>query len=257
MSELAVVLPTYNEAENLAQVVHGLELLGEDLQVLVVDDESEDGTGQVAQGLSRRFGNVTVVPRPGKLGLGSALNLGLREALATGARYVVTMDADCSHDPRDVHRLLRAMRDGTPDMVQGSRYTEGGDIRGMGLPRRWGSRVANLFYHWFAGAPHECTNNFRIFSRRAAFVVADRAKGRDFEFVPEAVLLVLAAGLKVDEVPIVFTGRVRGSSKLGLKQALKGIVSLFNACLQYRLRVGRFARRPAFDPTPDQSTHQQ
>jgi dolichol-phosphate mannosyltransferase len=242
VSELAIVLPTYNEADNLAIVVRELEHLEEDLEVLVVDDNSQDGTQQVAQELSRAYGNVTVIARPGKLGLGSALRLGLAEALETGARYVITMDADQSHDPRDVVRLLQAIRREAADMVQGSRYVEGGGTRRMAVGRRWSSRVVNLIYHWLAGAPRESTTNFRVFSRRAASLVAARAKGRDYEFVPEAMLLVLAAGLAVGEVPIVFTGRARGSSKLGLKQAVKGVASVFSASLQYRLRLGRFAR---------------
>ncbi len=250
MPELAVVLPTYNEADNLGLVVRELEGLGVDLHLLVVDDNSQDRTQQVARELSDAFGNVTVVGRPGKMGLGSALRVGLKEALATGARYVITMDADCSHDPRDVPRMLEVIRGGTADLVQGSRYVDGGGVRGLALSRRFSSRAANLLYHWCAGAPHECTNNFRVFTRRAASLVAARAKGRDYEFVPEAVLLVLAAGLKVEEVPILFTGRVRGDSKLGTKQAVRGIASIFSASLQYRLHMGRFARRPATDGGP-------
>ena len=245
MSELAVVLPTYNEADNLGLLVRELQGLGVDLHLLVVDGNSQDGTQQVARELSDTFGNVTVIGQPGKMGLGSALLVGLKEALATGAQYVITMDADCSHDPRDVPRLLEVMRGGTADLVQGSRYIDGGGVRGFALSRRFSSRVANLLYHWCAGAPHESTTNFRAFTRRAASLVVARARGRDFEFMPEAVLLVLAAGLRVEEVPILFTGRVRGNSKLGTKQAVRGIASIFSASLQYRLHLGRFARRPA------------
>lgn len=244
MADLAVVLPTYNEATNLPLVVNELEGLGLDLHLLIIDDNSPDGTQQVAKDLAETFGNVTVIVRPGKLGLGSALRVGLKEALDSGARYVITMDADCSHDPRDVVRLLEVMREGTVDLVQGSRYVEGGGVRQYALLRQLPSRVVNLMYHWCAGSPKESTTNFRVFTRRAASLVVDRAKGRDYEFVPEAVLLVLAAGLRVGEVPILFTGRVRGSSKLGRKQVLRGIVSIFSASFQYRLRLGRFARRP-------------
>ena len=242
MADLAVVLPTYNEADNLAQVVNGLESLDLDLQLLVVDDNSQDGTQRVAETLSETFGNLTVIVRPGKLGLGSALRLGLQEALSRGARYVVTMDADCSHDPRDLVRLLKVIREGAVDLVQGSRYVDGGGVRDYAVSRQLPSLVVNLLYHWCAGSPRESTTNFRVFTRRAASLVVDRAIGKDYEFVPEATLLVLAAGLKVGEVPILFTGRARGSSKMGTKQALKGIVSVFCASFQYRLGLGRFAR---------------
>lgn len=247
MAELAVVLPTYNEAGNLGFLVRELEGLAVDLHLFVVDDNSQDGTQQEALELSRAFGNVTTIGRPGKLGLGSALRAGLTQALATDARYVITMDSDCSHDPQDVSRLLEAIRGGRADLVQGSRYVQGGGIQGMALIRRFSSRLANLFYHWCAGAPHESTTNFRAFSRKAASLVAARAKGRHFEFVPEALLLVLAAGMRVDEVPIVFTARVRGSSKVGAEQIARGIASVFSASLQYRLRLGRFSRRAYVD----------
>ena len=245
MSELAIVLATYNEADNLGPLVDALERLGEDLHLLVVDDNSPDGTQRVAQGLSATYGNITIIGRPGKLGLGSALREGLKAALATDARYIMTMDADQSHDVGDVSRLLEAIRSGEVDMVQGSRYVQGGEVQGWASRRHLLSRVANLLYHWCAGAPHESTTNFRVFSRRAAAVVEARAKGSDYEFVPEATLLVLAAGLRVREVPIVFTGRVRGRSKLGTKQAVKGLISFLSVSVQYRLRMGRFGRGPA------------
>ena len=101
--------------------------------------------------------------------------------------------------------------------------------------------VGTLLLLW-AGAPHESTTNFRVYSRRAASVVAERAKGQQYEFVPEAMLLVLAAGMRVVEVPILFTNRARGSSKAGPIQVLNGISSLFSTSLQYRLRLGRFSR---------------
>lgn len=250
MPELAVVLPTYNEAENLSSVVQELEGLGVDLHLLVVDDNSQDGTQEVAKKLSETFGNITVIGRPSKLGLGSALRAGLKEALATGARYVMTMDADGSHDPGDVLRLLAVIRDGGADLVQGSRYVDGGGVYGLSLTRRLGSRVVNLMYHWCAGAPHESTTNFRFFNQSTASMVINRAKGRDFEFMPEAMLLVLAAGLRVDEVPIQFTGRLRGSSKLGPKHALRGIAFIFSASILYRLHLGRFARHSTDDSGP-------
>lgn len=247
MSELAIVLATYNEADNLAPLVDALGNLGEDLELFLVDDNSQDGTQVVAKKLSAAFDNLTVITRPGKLGLGSALRTGLSAALATDARYVLTMDADRSHDPAEVPRLLEAIRAGGADMVRGSRYVPGGGVRRWGVVRRLLSRAANLLYHWGAGAPHECTTNFRVLSRRAASVVLARARGNGYEFMPEATLLVLAAGLKVEEVPITFTGRERGQSKMGRKQVLDGITGCLSNVVRYRLRMGRFSRRHAAD----------
>jgi dolichol-phosphate mannosyltransferase len=243
MAELGIVVATYNEADNLGPLVEALEVLAEDLHLFIVDDNSPDGTQQLAQSLSATYGNITVVGRPAKLGLGSALMEGFKVALATDVLYIMTMDADHSHDVADVNRLLQVIRSGEADMVQGSRYVKGGGVYGWDFRRHMLSRVANLLYHWCAGAPHESTVNFRIFSRRAASVVEERAKKRGYDFVPEATLLVQAAGLSVREVPIMFGGRVVGKSKFGPKQALIAIISFFIVSVQYRLRLGRFGRR--------------
>jgi len=144
LAELAVILATYNEAENLR----------EDLQLVVVDDASPDGTDLIAQQLSSRFGNIAIVNRPAKLGLGSALQCGLAVALNAGTHYVLTMDADFSHDPADVPRMLEAIKTGRADMVQGSRYAQGGCAQGWNGKRRLLSRAANLVYQWGPGTPH-------------------------------------------------------------------------------------------------------
>ena len=247
MPELALVLATYNEAENLPPLVEALEDLGDDLHLVVVDDDSPDGTGGVAHHLSEQFGNITVLSRPGRLGLGSALQAGLAAALDTGARYVMTMDADRSHDPADVPRLLSAIKASGAGMVQGSRYASGGGVRNWDSKRRLLSKVANLTYRWTAGAPKECTTNFRVFSRSAAKAVLSRAKGNGYDFMPESTLLVMAAGFKIEEVPIIFTGRRSGESKLDKRQVLKGIFLCGANVLRYRLRLGRFSRRRAAD----------
>ncbi len=251
MPQLAIVLPTYNEAENLGPLVRELESLDLDFQLLIVDDNSQDGTRELAEELSATYPNITVIERPGKLGLGSALRAGLAAALETDARYVATMDADRSHDPRDVPKLMAGFTaNANPDLVQASRYISGGGITGMPSFRRLSSRLANLIYHWCAGGPNECTNNFRVFSRRAAEVVVERSQGEHYEFVPEAMLLVLAADMKVAEVPTIFNGRVGGSSKMGAMQAIRGLASLFSASIQYRFGMGRFSRRPYRDDSP-------
>lgn len=254
MPELAVIIATYNEADNLGQLVEALEGLEEDLQLVVVDDNSPDGTGLVAQQLSERFGNIIIINRPAKLGLGSALQTGLAVALNAGARYVMTMDADLSHDPADVPRLLSAIKTGCADMVQGSRYAPGGGVQGWNRKRRLLSRAANLLYHWGAGTPNECTTNFRVYSQRAASVVLSRAKGNGYEFMPESTLLVLASALRIQEIPITFTERRLGKSKLDKSQVLKGIIFCVSSVLRYRLRLGRFSRRPAIDAMDDSSS---
>ena len=245
MAELAIVLAVYNEAENLPVLVDALEGLDESLEIIVVDDSSPDGTGCLARRLSDRYGNLTLVQRPAKLGLGSALRDGMAAALAGDACCILTMDGDLSHDPADVPRLLEAMRGERADLVQGSRYMPGGGIRNWSLGRRMLSRGANLLFHWGTGGPRESTTNFRVLSRRAASVVLDRARGSGYEFVPEVMLLALASGLRVVEVPITFTDRERGKSKLGKAQAMGHILHSLGGIAQYRLGLGRFSRRRA------------
>ena len=243
MPELAIVLATYNEAENLTPLVEELELLGEDLEILVVDDSSPDGTYRVARELSWRFDNVTLIQRSRKLGLGSALREGLSASLGSDARFILTMDADFSHDPSDVPRLLATMRTGSADIAQGSRYVSGGRVPNWSPGRRFLSRGANLLFQWGAGGPRESTTNFRVFSRRAASLILSRAKGNGYEFMAEAVLIALAGRLQVVEVPITFTDRMRGESKLGKAQAVADILYSLANVLLYRLGVGRFARK--------------
>ena len=144
LTELAVILATYNEAENLTQLVEALEDLGEDLQLVVVDDDSPDRTGLIAQQLSSSFGNITIINRSSKQGLGSALQTGLAVSLDAGAQYVMTMDADLSHDPADVLRLLSTIKTGleqkTPAAEPGSQ---------LGVPL--GGRNAPGMHHQLPG----------------------------------------------------------------------------------------------------------
>ena len=155
-----LVIPTYNEKGNIEKLLPQIFNLGiSELHVLVVDDNSRDGTQQIAREMGERFGNVTLIARPEKLGLGSALKAGLIEALATDARFIMTMDADCSHDAKDVPRLLEAARRGDADLVQASRYISGGGVTGMPSFRRISSRLAQR-WGWEAHKPSRWRRHF-------------------------------------------------------------------------------------------------
>ena len=274
MAKLGIVLPTYNEASNLPRLIENLEGLfypelqvcptrtpgppkidsiiqeeePPELQIFVVDDNSPDGTSSVAQRLASQYGNISVITRPGKEGLGSALRDGMRAALAEGCDYVLTMDTDFSHNPEDVPRLLAVAQAGKADLVQASRYVQGGGTVGLGFRRRLQSRIANLLCRWLLGLPLESTTGFRVYSRRSTQLMAAETRGRDFEFQPECTLIALKHGLRIVELPIIFTGRVVGNSKLGMAQNIKWAFFFAGAVISLRLRKGRFSRVGCFLP---------
>ena len=244
MEKLGIVLATYNEAGNLPRLVEKLEALALplDLRIFVVDDNSPDGTSSVAEGLASRYGNISLITRPGKLGLGSAIRDGLAEALAQGSDCILTMDADLSHDPQDVPRLLEAAVGEDVELVQASRYVKGGGVAEWGLWRRSKSHLANMLCRWLLGSPREATTNFRVYSRRVAQLVVEESRARDYEFQPECLLIAMGHGLPIVEVPIVFTGRAEGKSKLGMAQNVRWLLFFVGAVFSYRLRIGRYSR---------------
>ena len=180
MSKLGIVLATYNEAKSLLGLIERLEALSLslELRIFVVDDNSPDGTSVIAEQLASRSGNISVITRPGKLGLGSALRDGMRVALTEGCSLILNMDADLSHSPEDVPRLLAAAEESAGvDLIQASRYVKGGRTEGLGW-RGLQSRVANLLCRWLLGSPHEATTSFRVFSRQCAELVVAESRGR-------------------------------------------------------------------------------
>ena len=253
VAKLAVVLATYNEAANLPSLVERLHALPLPLnaQIYVVDDNSPDGTSEVARRLASQYEGISVVTRPGKLGLGSAIRDGMRAVLKDECTHVLTMDADHSHDPQDVPKLLAAAETDDADMVQGSRYVKSGGTADWGWRRRLQSRVANLLLHWLLGTPHESTTNFRVYNGRTARLVLDESRAMDFEFQPEATLIAMRHGLRIVEVPIIFRARTEGRSKLGAAQTIRWLLFFIRALVTFRLRMGRFSRVRPISPDSD------
>src|SRR5262245_17753496 len=211
-----VCLPTYNERENLETMLHALgDVLREGDRVLVIDDNSPDGTGELADQLAARLPFVSVLHRAEKEGLGPAYLAGFRKALEDGAELVLEMDCDFSHDPRDVPRLIAAAEDGA-DLVLGSRYVPGGSIPNWGLVRRAVSRGGNLYAQAFLQSRiRDLTGGFKCFRRRVLESIdlgAIDSKGYAFQI--ETTYRVLRAGFRVVEVPIAFTDREQGHSKM-------------------------------------------
>lgn len=222
-SSVCIVVPTYNEAENIPRLVKSLdEELGEEkFTLILIDDSSPDGTADIAEDLEIRNGKIIVNRRPGKLGIGSAIRDGIKIALSfPSCKRIVTMDADLSHDPRDVPRLLRDSEDA--DLVQGSRYIKGGRIIGWNPLRRVVSYTANLLCRFLLRTRlHEHTTYFRIYSREAAETAVEGVHCDRFEWAIGSILAIKDNGLRIIESPITFVERTRGNSKLKTSDILR------------------------------------
>ena len=213
MPNAVVCLPTYNERENLERMIEALAPLG--VGVLVIDDNSPDGTGEIADRVAATRGDVSVLHRPRKEGLGPAYIEGFRVALADGADYVLTMDCDFSHDPADVPRLVVAAENGA-DVVIGSRYVPGGGTRNWGIGRRIVSAGGSFYARTLLGLRiRDMTGGFRCFRRAVLETVdLDAIETKGYAFQIELTYRALRRGFTVVEVPIVFTDRTLGTSKM-------------------------------------------
>jgi dolichol-phosphate mannosyltransferase len=220
-----VCLPTYDERENLEPMLRALgEVLEPDDRVLVIDDNSPDGTGELADRLARELGFVDVLHRERKEGLGPAYLAGFRHALRAGAEYVVEIDCDFSHDPADVPRLLAAAAAGA-DLALGSRYVPGGGVENWGLARRVISAGGSLYARLLLGVPvRDLTGGFKCFRRRVLESIdLDAVHSRGYAFQIETTYRALRRGFRVVEVPIRFVDREVGGSKMSRAIVLEAI----------------------------------
>ena len=233
---ITIILPTYNEAENLPKLVSALLSLPLDLTVLVVDDHSPDGTGAIADELSNRHtGKVSVLHRAGKLGLRSAYIEGFRKAFDLGAEAVVQMDADFSHDPAVLTDMAR--RIASCDVVIGSRYVKGGS-----LDERWPawrkslSAFGNFYARTILSFPlHDVTTGYRMWRREALQnTPLDRIRSNGYIFLVEMAYIAYLMGYKITEVPIHFADRRWGKSKMSLKIQLEAAVRIWDVWWHYR-----------------------
>jgi dolichol-phosphate mannosyltransferase len=221
---ICICLPTYNERENLEPMVDRLgEVLGGDGLVLVIDDNSPDGTGEIADRLAAARSWVQVLHRPRKEGLGPAYLDGFRRALELGADLIFEMDCDFSHDPADVPRLVAAAEDA--DMVLGSRYVRGGGTRNWGLLRRLVSRGGSLYAQLLLGVPiRDLTGGFKCYRRAVLETIdLDAIHSKGYAFQIETTYRALRAGFRVVEVPIVFVDREVGGSKMSKTIVLEAV----------------------------------
>jgi dolichol-phosphate mannosyltransferase len=213
VSRAVVCLPTYNERENIEPMLRALGDKG--VRVLVIDDASPDGTGEIAERLAAELDYVDVLHRPTKDGLGPAYLAGFERALAQGAELVLEMDCDFSHDLNDVPRLIAAVEQGA-DLALGSRYVPGGSVRNWGALRRFVSSGGSLYARLLLGIDvRDLTGGFKCYRRQVLETIDLRAiHSRGYAFQIETTYRALRAGFRVVEVPITFVDREVGGSKM-------------------------------------------
>jgi len=235
MPRAVVCLPTYNERENLERMIEALE--PHDVDVLVIDDNSPDGTGEIADRLAAERDWLSVLHRKRKEGLGRAYVDGFREVLLGDADYVLEMDCDFSHDPADVPRLIAAVETGA-DLALGSRYVSGGGTENWGLVRRLLSRGASVYTRVLLMPVHDATGGFKCFRRGVLeSIELETIDAAGYVFQIETTYRTLRKGFRVVEVPIRFVDRTAGESKMSRAIVLEAILKV--PVLRLRALLGR------------------
>lgn len=232
-----VVIPSYNESENIEKLINAiLDLNMEDLEILVVDDDSPDGTWKIVEDLSHKHEDVHLLHRKEKRGRGSAGVDGFKYALAHGADYILEMDADFSHDPRYIPELVEYMKDA--DLVLGSRGIEGGSDVGRSPMRQAITKMANFYIRVMFGMKvRDCNSGFRCFRREVVEVIdPDKTISDGPAIVQEWLYKTHLKGFTIKEAPIVFVERKEGESKLGFKGLYKGYVMVMKLKLLHIIR---------------------
>ncbi|MDI6807395.1 MAG: polyprenol monophosphomannose synthase [Candidatus Eisenbacteria bacterium] len=212
--KITVVIPTYNEKENIRSLLSRILQLPHEINVLIVDDNSPDGTGEIGEELGKADGRIRVLHRERKMGLGSAYVAGFRQALNDGADVVMEMDADFSHDPSEISKLIGAMDD--CDLVLGSRYIHGVTVVNWPLGRLILSYMANVYTRVITGLPvRDATGGFKAFRRKVLESIdLSRIHSDGYSFQIEMSYLAWRNGFKIKEIPITFVDRRVGISKM-------------------------------------------
>jgi dolichol-phosphate mannosyltransferase len=241
-----MIVPTYNEKENIEPLVGEILRLPVPIDVLIVDDNSPDGTGQVADRLAAAHeGRVHVLHRPAKLGLGTAHTAGFKKALDMGAGRVITMDADFSHHPRYIPAMLEKCQQA--DLVIGSRYVDGGGTAQCTVPRKLLSRGANGFAHLMLGLrSRDVTAGFRCYRREVLESIdLEGIRADGYSFLIEMLFRCQRAGWQIGEIPIIFVNRLHGASKISRHEIVKAMLTVLRLARQRFLsnRPTRAARQ--------------
>lgn len=216
-SEIGVILPTYREADNISQLIEDIEALKLNASILVIDDSSPDETAKIVQEKQKKYKNVLLMIRPKKSGLGTAITEGFKFFLSQKQtpKYVITMDADYSHNPKAIPQLISSMRKADYGIVIGSRYCRGGSISGWPVTRKVISRTANLIAKLSLGLkPLDCTSGFRCYSTKFLKSTINNFHSHTYEIQIETIRQAFLKNFSVKETPILFVNRKRGKSKL-------------------------------------------
>ena len=222
-----MIVPTYNEAENIEALIQQVRALPGNVHVLIVDDNSPDGTGDLVDKLVAQDSGIQVLHRPGKLGLGSAYKAGFKAGLRQGYTFLCTMDADFSHDPTLLPLLLAKASQGY-DLVIGSRYVPGGQIVGSTAARQFISYSANWLAHTILGVTaRDCTAGFRCYRNQVLETInLDAIFSSGYSFLIEMAFYCQQAGFRIGEVPITFVNRRKGTSKISKNEIYKAFYTL-------------------------------
>jgi len=217
-ASISIIIPTYNERDNVVLLVQQIVKLLPNVEILIVDDNSPDGTAEALRSL--KIPNLRIFIR-NERGLGSALRYGIKKALELETEFIVTMDADLSHSPIYLPLMTKMAIEGNYDLVIGSRYRYGGGIENWPLSRRIISRGANYLFRLISRSPlNDNTSNYRVYSRRAGALALNCETANGYEFQICSVFKIIKSNLNVIEYPIIFKDRKVGKSKLGISEIL-------------------------------------
>ncbi len=248
MNEALIIVPTYNERENLPRMAQRILSLPVNVDLLVVDDNSPDGTGRIADELAAKHPEIHALHRSEKNGLGRAYIAGFKWALERGYEYVFEMDCDLSHDPAEIPNFLEAARNENADLVLGSRYSGGVRVINWPLKRLMLSRSAGAYVRIITGMPFsDPTGGYKCFRRRALQAIQlDDVRSNGYSFQIELTHRLWRNGYKIVEVPIIFTDRVEGHSKISRNIVREALIMVWRLWFQNGLR-----RWPKKRRTPD------
>ena len=225
--KILIFIPTYNEKDNVIPIYDAIRGLNKAVDILFLDDNSPDGTGKIIDQLSKKDNKVFTIHRTGKLGLGTAHKEGFKFAQKHDYDFLLTMDADFTHDPKYIPELL-AQKDNY-DIVIGSRYTEKADMSSWSISRKFVTYTAHFLTKYGLGMPFDCTGAFRLYNKKMIKKlneVAYKIGSKGFSFMFESLFYLKQAGAKIGEVPITAFERIRGDTKISQQEMINGFLTM-------------------------------